>query len=102
MTYPVNAVAMEPRNASAPVTQVIVRRPRQAAMKNLPHRWMTMAKKNSSTLHRCRLLTKRPVDDVWYHCGPANARMAPLARSTASAADVVTPNTYIHQVTYAG
>src|SRR5262252_1768177 len=52
--YPVNAVPIEPRNATAPVTQVSARAPRQAAMKNLPHRWITMTKKNSSTLHRCR------------------------------------------------
>src|SRR5437762_8841293 len=64
---------MEPRNATAPVTQVIARRPRQAAMKNLPHRWMTMVKKNSSTLHRCRPLTNRPTEEAWYHCGPSSA-----------------------------
>ena len=34
--------------------------PRQDAMKNLPHRWMTMVAKNGSTLHRCTELTKCP------------------------------------------
>jgi hypothetical protein len=44
----VKAVPMEPRNATAPVIQVRARRPHQAAMKNLPHRWMAMTKMNSS------------------------------------------------------
>ena len=36
-TYPVKAVAIDTKKATTPVTQVR-RRPRQAAMKNLPHR----------------------------------------------------------------
>jgi hypothetical protein len=50
----------EARNATTPVIQVIVRRPRQAAIQNLAHRWMTSSAMNSSTLHRCRLLKKWP------------------------------------------
>jgi hypothetical protein len=91
--YPVNAVPMEPRNATAPVTHVMARLPRQAAMKNLPHRWITMVKKNSSMLHRCRLLTKCPSGEAWYPCGPSRASTAPLTRTTTSAARVATPNT---------
>ncbi len=41
-TYPVKHSMTEAANAATPVTQVIVRRPRQAAIQNLPHRWMTM------------------------------------------------------------
>ena len=39
-------------NAITPVIQVIARRPRQAAIQNLPQRWITMKAMNSSTLHR--------------------------------------------------
>jgi hypothetical protein len=53
---------MEPTNATAPVIQVSARFPRHAAMKNLPHKWMTMHAKNSSTLHRCIELKKCPTD----------------------------------------
>ena len=56
VTYPVNAAPTEVMNATAPVIQVRARLPRQAAMKNLPHRWMTMNAMNSSTDHMCRLL----------------------------------------------
>ena len=71
------AVAIETRNAIAPVIQVSARRPRQAAMKNFPHRWTTMKKKNSSVLHRCVLLTKWPSEEVCHHAGPASAITAP-------------------------
>ncbi len=43
-----------------PVIQVRARRPRQAAIQNLPHRWITRKAMNSSTLHRCMLLKKWP------------------------------------------
>ncbi len=49
---------MEPTKATTPVIQVSARRPRHAAMKNFPHRWITMKAKNNSTLHRCSELTK--------------------------------------------
>ena len=51
---------MEARNATTPVIQVIARRPRQAAIQNFPHRWMTMKTKNSWTLQKCMLLVNRP------------------------------------------
>ena len=73
--------------------QVIALRPRQAAMKNLPQRWTTMKKKNSSVLHRCRLLTKCPTDEVCHHDGPAIAITAPESRTTANADSDRTPNT---------
>ena len=59
-TYPVKHSRTEATNATTPVIQVMVRRPRQAAIQNLPHRWMTSSAMNSSTLHRCRLLKKCP------------------------------------------
>ncbi len=96
------AVPTEATNATAPVTQVSARRPRQAAMKNLPHRWITMKNMNSSTLHRCRLLTKCPVAEKCHHDGPLSARRPPEISTTSSADKVSTPNTYIHDATYAG
>ena len=42
------------------MTQVSARRPRQAAIQNLPHRWITINAKNSSTLQRCTEFTKWP------------------------------------------
>ena len=36
--YPVKAAPMEARKATPPVTQVMVRFPRQAAIQNFPHR----------------------------------------------------------------
>ena len=45
--YPVKAAATDKTKEMTPVAQVNRRFPRQAAMKNLPHRWMTMKKKNS-------------------------------------------------------
>ncbi len=55
-----NAAAIEIKNVIAPLIHVRLRPPRQAAMKNFPHRWMTMKKKNSSTDHRWMLLKKCP------------------------------------------
>ena len=51
---------IEARKATTPVIQVIARRPRQAAIQNFPHRWITSSAMNSSTLHRCVLLKKWP------------------------------------------
>ena len=65
-----NAVPIEPRNATTPVIQVSARLPRQAAIQNLPQRWITMKAKNSSTLHRCRELTKWPTPEVCHHAAP--------------------------------
>jgi len=84
---------MEATNATAPVTQVIWRLPRQAAIQNLPQRWMTMKKKNSSVLHRCRLLANSPTLEVCHQVGPSNASHAPETSTTAKAAMVRTPNT---------
>ena len=86
-----NAVPIEARKATAPVIQVITRRPRQAAIQNLPHRWTTMNTKNSWTLQKCMLLVNRPSDDVWYQAGPVNASTRPVARITRNAARVATP-----------
>ena len=58
--YPVKHSTTETTNATTPVIQVRARLPRQAAIQNLPHRWMTSRAMNSSTLHRCRLLKKWP------------------------------------------
>src|SRR5450756_1330929 len=92
--YPVNAVPTEARKDSAPSTQVSPRRPRQAAMKNVAHKWITMKKKNSSTLHRCRLLKNSPMLEPWYHCGPSSVMTVPDAKATRKAAIVRTPKTY--------
>ncbi len=59
-TYPVKHSTTEARNATTPVTQVQARLPRQAAIQNLPHKWMTSRAMNSSTLQRWRLLKKWP------------------------------------------
>ena len=74
-----NAVPIEPRNATTPVIQVSARRPRQAAMQNFPHRWMTMKAKNSSTLHRCSEFTKWPTDDVCHQAAPPSVSTTPEA-----------------------
>src|SRR5665213_3608968 len=99
LTYPVKAVAMETRKVTTPVIQVIARPPRQAAMKYLPHRCTTMAKKKISTLQRCREFTKGPIDEVCHHWGPRIARTQPEAMTTINAASVVTPKTSIHDDT---
>ena len=59
-TYPVKHSTIDAANATTPVIQVIARRPRQAAIQNLAHKWITSSAMNSSTLHRCRLLQKCP------------------------------------------
>ena len=87
------AAPTETTKDTTPVTQVARRLPRQAAMKNLPHRWMTMAKKKTSTLHRCRELTKRPVVETCHHCGPMTASTRPVRITTTNALMVSTPKT---------
>src|SRR5665213_4148197 len=84
--YPVNAATIEIRNENTPVIQVRTRCPRQAAIQNLPHRWMTMKKKKNSTLHRWTLLTKCPRDDRWYHIGPFRLNTTPEAMTKTSEA----------------
>jgi len=90
---------IEARKATTPVTQVIARRPRQAAIQNLPHRWMTISAMNSSTLHRCRLLKKWPTALVCHQSGPPSASANPLTITTPSAASAATPNTYTQDAT---
>src|SRR5664279_2880879 len=90
--YPVNAVPIEPTNATAPVTQVNPRLPRQAAMKNLPHRWITMNTKNNSTLHKCVEFTKWPADETCHHSAPLTVNTTPVTRTTRNAASVAVPN----------
>src|SRR5665647_351053 len=85
-----------------PVIQVLAREPRHAAIQNLPARWTTMNRKKSWTDQKCRLLTNRPVLEVWDHDGPSKASTVPDRTIMASAASVRTPNTYIQEATYAG
>ena len=73
--------------------QVIARRPRHAAIQNLPHRWMTMNAMNSSTLHRCRLLKKCPTGLVCHQSEPPSASANPEAMTMPRAASEATPNT---------
>ena len=49
---PVNEVPIEIPKSMMPDIQVRARLPRQAAIQNLPHRWITMNPKVISTLHR--------------------------------------------------
>ena len=88
-----NAAPMEVRKATTPVTQVSPRWPRQAAIQNLPHRWITMQAKNSSTLHRWTELTKCPRDEVCHHVAPPIESTTPEPITTNSPARVSTPNT---------
>ena len=62
-------------------------------MKNFPHRWMTMKKKKSSTLHRCIELTKRPTRERCHHVGPSMASTMPESTTMASAPSVSAPKT---------
>ncbi len=89
----------EARNATTPVIQVIARRPRQAAIQNLPHRWMTMKAMNSSTLHKCRLLKKWPTGLVCHQSVPPTAMTNPDTMASPNAARDATPNTYTHDAT---
>jgi hypothetical protein len=54
---------------------------------------MTMKKKNSSVLHKCRLLANSPTLEVCHHPGPSSASHAPDTRTTAKAARVRPPPT---------
>ena len=89
----------EATKATTPVIQVRARRPRQAAIQNLPHRWMTSSAMNSSTLHRCRLLKKWPTGLVCHQSVPPIAMAKPLTITTPSAASEATPNTYTQEAT---
>ena len=90
---------IEARKATTPVIQVRLRRPRQAAIQNLPHKWMTSSAMNSSTLHRCRLLKKCPTGLVCHQSVPPIAMAKPLTMATPSAASEATPNTYTQEAT---
>ncbi len=90
--YPVNAVTIEAPNAITPVIQVIARRPRQAAIQNFPHRWMTSSAMNSSTDHRCTLLKKCPTGFVCHQSDPPRARPKPEAITMPRATREATPN----------
>ena len=86
------AATTEATKATTPVIQVAVRRPRQAAIQNFPHRWMTSSAMNSSTLHRCGLL-KWPTGFVCHQSVPPSAIANPETMARPSAASVATPNT---------
>ena len=81
------------RKVIAPVTHTRPRPPRQAAIQYLPHRCTTIAKKNSSTLHRWMLLKKCPTPVSCHQAGPFRARMQPEPMITISEAMLATPNT---------
>ena len=87
------AAPTDTTNDTTPVIHVARRLPRQAAMKNLPHRWTTMVKKKTSTLHRWRELTNRPVVEMCHHVGPMMARTQPVRITTTRAERVSTPKT---------
>ncbi len=87
------AVPIEEKKARAPVIQVMARRPRHAAIQNLPHRCTTIDSMNSCTDQKCTLLTKCPVDDVWYQAGPSKLSTRPLTTSMMKPAIVATPKT---------
>ncbi len=97
--YPVKHSTTEAANAMTPVIQVAARRPRQAAIQNFPHRWMTSSAMNSSTLHRCRLLKKWPTGLVCHQSTPPSAMANPDTIATPSAARLATPNTYTQEAT---
>jgi hypothetical protein len=89
----VKAVPIATRNEIAPVTQVPPRPPRHAPMKNLPHKWITITKKNSSTDQRWMLLKKSPTPVVCHQLGPLRPSTMPELTTTTSAAIVSTPKT---------
>ncbi len=84
---------MDRTKATTPVIQVRRRRPRQAAIQNLPQRWMTRKAMNSSTLQRCRLLKKWPTGLVCHQSGPPIAMAKPDMIATPNAARAATPKT---------
>ena len=83
----------EATNATTPVIQVILRLPRQAAIQNLPHRWMTKKAMKASTLHKWRLLKKCPTALVCHQSGPPTAMMMPDRITSPRVARLATPNT---------
>lgn len=87
------AVPIAIRKATAPVTQVPPRPPRQAPMKNLAQRCATIAKKKSCTDQKCRLFTKWPTLETCHHAGPHSPSTTPEASTTTNAAIVSTPKT---------
>ncbi len=87
------AVPTEARKQTAPVIQVSARLPRHAAMKNLPHRWITMNAMKSSTPHRWTLLTYLPTAEACHQPGPSSASTPPEARTTTRDDTVSTPKT---------
>ena len=87
------AAPIATRKVTAPVTQVRPRPPRQAPMKNFPQRWMTMVKKNSSTLQRWMPLKNRPTLATCHHSGPFSPRIIPETTTTISEAIVAAPKT---------
>ena len=56
-------------------------------MKNLPQRWTTIAKKNSSTAQRWMLLKKRPRLEMCHQVGPFSPRIIPETTITIRAGD---------------
>ena len=88
-----NAAATDTRKEMTPVAQVSRRFPRQAAMKNLPQRWITMKKKKASTLHRWSEFTKCPVDETCHQLGPMTARTQPVTMTQTRLTTVSTPKT---------
>jgi hypothetical protein len=89
----VKAAPIEVTNRTTPETQVMPLPPRQAAIQNLPHRWITMQPKKSSTLHRCTEFTKWPRDEVCHQTAPPIASTTPDPITTTRPARVSTPNT---------
>ncbi len=81
------------RNATTPVIHVARRLPRQAAIQNFPHRWMTRNAMKSSTLHRCMLLKKWPTGFVCHQSGPPMAMSKPETIARARVASEATPKT---------
>ncbi len=86
-----NAHGIAIRNETAPVIQTRARPPRQAAIQYLPHRWMTMKRKNNSTDHRWIELKKCPTPVKCHQPGPFSARIEPEAMITTSEASDSTP-----------
>src|SRR5215472_2707829 len=97
--YPVKHSTTDAANATTPVIHVAARRPRQAAIQNFPHKWITISAMNSSTLHRCKLLKKCPTGLVCHQSTPPRASANPDTTATPSAARLATPNTYTQEAT---
>src|SRR5581483_1064798 len=76
--YPVKAVRTLMPKMTTPIIHVAARPCRQLAMKYWPQRRRTIAKKNSCTDQKWRLLKNRPRLESCHHCGPMNASTIPL------------------------